>query len=54
MTDHYVTITGVFKDNNSGQIWLRVQSWGEQYYLNFSEFYNYNIGVPFGNLIFVE
>ena len=42
MTDHYVTITGVFIDNQSGRTWLRVQSWGEEWYLDFDEFYNYS------------
>ena len=42
MTDHYVTITGVFIDNQSGRTWLRVQSWGGEWYLDFDEFYNYS------------
>ncbi|HPG65160.1 MAG TPA: hypothetical protein PLE82_07465, partial [Saccharofermentans sp.] len=42
MTDHYVTITGVFIDNQSGRTWLRVQTWGSEYYLDFDEFYSYS------------
>ena len=42
MTDHFVTITGVFFDNQSGRTWLRVQTWGYEYYLDFDEFYSYS------------
>ena len=42
MTDHYVTITGAIKDYQSGQTWLRIQSWGEEYYLLYSDFVEYN------------
>ncbi|MBO7426229.1 MAG: hypothetical protein J6U23_11185 [Clostridiales bacterium] len=42
MTDHYVTITGVIFDRESGKEWLRIQSWGEQYYILFEDFCNYN------------
>ena len=39
---HYVTITGIIKDYESGQIWVRVQSWGDQYYFLHSDFVEYN------------
>jgi len=40
-TYHYVTITGMVKDNNSNRCWLKVQSWGKVYYIDLVEFYNY-------------
>lgn len=33
MTNHYVTVTGVIEDLNSGRVWLRVQTWGNAMYL---------------------
>ena len=39
---HYVTITGLINDNITNQIWLRVQSWGKIFYINYSEFVEYN------------
>lgn len=42
MTAHYVTITGIILDRESENEWLRVQSWGEQYYILFNDFCNYN------------
>ena len=41
MTNHYVTVTGMVKDNNSGRCWIKVQSWGRVYYIDLVEFYNY-------------
>ena len=42
MTDHYVTITGIVKDGESGNEWLRIQTWGEQYYILYNDFVEYN------------
>lgn len=46
MTYHYVTITGIVinsdaQDGND-RVFLRVQSWGGEYYINYSDFVNYN------------
>lgn len=39
---HYVTITGIVRDNVEDDVWLRVQSWGRTYYINFEDFVEYN------------
>lgn len=51
MTSHYVTITGVILDRESDNEWLRIQTWGEIYYLRLDEFYDYNQSLPYGTLI---
>lgn len=53
---HYVTITGIFIDEQANMRWLRVQSWGKEYYINFDEFYDYNTieAGRLGNIIVVE
>ncbi|MCR5802656.1 MAG: hypothetical protein K6G47_00200, partial [Clostridia bacterium] len=52
MTDHYVTITGLIQDNQSDTVWLRVQTWGEEYYLRLDDFYIYNQStLPYGTFI---
>ena len=43
MTYHYVTVTGVFYDNYSEETYLRVQSWGTEYYLKYEDFVEYNV-----------
>ncbi len=42
MTDHYVTITGVIHDNEVDRVWLRIQTWGKQYYILYDDFVDYN------------
>ncbi len=39
---HYVTITGVYKNTFTGKVCLKVQSWGESYYLDYDQFVDYN------------
>jgi hypothetical protein len=39
---HYMTITGVVKDLDTGKYYLRVQSWGKEYYLDFDNIYESN------------
>lgn len=56
---HYVTVTGIFIDKNAAEgedVFLRVQSWGDEYYINYSEFINFNDSYNFceGYLIFVN
>ena len=41
MTNHYVTITGMVKDNHTNRCWLKVQSWGKVYYIDLADFYSY-------------
>lgn len=54
MTNHYVTITGLIMDKENSNVWLRIQTWGEIYYLRLDEFYDYNQSLPYGTLIFFE
>ena len=47
---HYVTITGVLTDSNTGKTYLRIQTWGMERYIEYDDFYekcqNY-LGVDF-------
>jgi hypothetical protein len=56
VTGHYVTITGMFIDEQANRRWLRVQSWGEEYYIDFDEFFDYNTAElgRLGSIITVE
>ena len=38
---HYVTVTGIVKDEVASRIMLRISSWGKQYYLNYEEYRDY-------------
>lgn len=38
---HYVSVTGIIKDEITGQIMLRISSWGKQYYINYEEYRDY-------------
>lgn len=38
---HYVTVTGLIKDDISSRIMLRISSWGKQYYINYEEYRDY-------------
>ena len=38
---HYVTVTGLFKDEVTGKIMLRISSWGKQYFINYEEYRDY-------------
>ncbi len=52
---HYVTITGVYTNTQTGEVYLKVQSWGSSYYIDYSEFNDYNSGLlRSGRLIFVS
>jgi len=37
---HYVTVTGVLVDRNTGKVYLRIQSWGKMLYIDYDEFYD--------------
>ena len=57
MQFHYVTVTGIYINGITGDTSLRVQSWGEEYYIDYNEFYNYNKDSDItwsGDLIFVQ
>ncbi len=54
---HYVTVTGLIKDELTSQIMLRISSWGKQYYINYEEYRNYieYIGGTFtSSLVYVK
>lgn len=38
---HYVSVTGIIKDEITGQIMLQISSWGKQYYINYEEYRDY-------------
>jgi hypothetical protein len=38
---HYIMVTGIIKDDVTGQIMLRISSWGKQYYINYEEYRDY-------------
>ncbi|MFT4145142.1 MAG: hypothetical protein QM644_11865 [Mobilitalea sp.] len=38
---HYVTVTGIVKDDVAGRIMLRISSWGREYYINYEEYRDY-------------
>jgi hypothetical protein len=50
---HYVTVTGVIRDDIANQIMLCISSWGRQYYINYEEYWDYvdNIGGTFTSSI---
>lgn len=54
---HYVTVTGIIKDDIAGTIMLRISSWGKQYYINYEEYRNYieNTGGTFtSSLVYIK
>lgn len=38
---HYITVTGVIKDDVTNRIMLRISSWGKAYYINYEEYRDY-------------
>lgn len=53
VNSHYVTVTGVIKDDVTNRIMLRISSWGRQYYINYEEYWDYvdNVGGTFTSSI---
>lgn len=52
---HYVTITGVYTNTQIGKVFLKVQSWGKVYYIDYEELNEYNSGfLNSARLIFVS
>lgn len=41
VNSHYVTVTGIIKDDVAGRIMLRISSWGAMYYINYEEYRDY-------------
>lgn len=41
VNSHYVTVTGIIKDEIAGRIMLRISSWGKEYYINYEEYRDY-------------
>lgn len=41
INSHYVTVTGLIKDDVAQRIMLRISSWGKQYYINYEEYRDY-------------
>lgn len=41
ISGHYVTVTGLIKDDIAGTIMLKISSWGKQYYINYEEYRDY-------------
>lgn len=41
INSHYVTVTGLIKDDVTGRIMLRISSWGRKYYINYEEYWDY-------------
>lgn len=38
---HYITVTGLIRDDVANRIMLRISSWGKQYYINYEEYREY-------------
>lgn len=41
VNSHYVTVTGIVKDDYEGRIMLCISSWGEKYYIDYEEYRDY-------------
>lgn len=41
INSHYVTVTGLIKDDVTERIMLRISSWGKKYYINYEEYWDY-------------
>ena len=54
---HYVTVTGIIKDDVASRIMLRISSWGKQYYMNYEEYRDYienNSGTYTSSIVWVK
>ncbi len=54
---HYVTVTGLIKDELTGRIMLRISSWGSPYYINYEEYRDYveNVGGTYtSSLVYIK
>ena len=44
---HWLTITKLIIDSVSSKRWIKVQSWGEEYYIDLDEWLDNQYGSPF-------
>ncbi len=53
---HYITVTGLYHNGINNNTYLRVQSWGEEYYIDFNDFcrFNSNNITSEGYLVFID
>ena len=52
VNSHYVTVTGAYRDLQTRKIWLRISSWGEEYYIDYN---NYSTQIDiFTNILCVD
>lgn len=50
---HYMTITGIISDVQSGEYWYRVQTWGGECYVSFEELQKYSDSLGLGDTYFI-
>ena len=43
---HYFTATGIITDNNTGNTYIRISSWGKEYYISYDEYYEFLTDYP--------
>ncbi len=41
INSHFVTVTGIIRDDLASRYMLRISSWGKQYYINYEEYRHY-------------
>lgn len=53
---HYIVITGVIKEEN--EIYLKLSSWGKEYYINWKEYdeliHTHFLGTILGNILYIK
>jgi len=49
---HYVAITGVYINTFTGKTYLKIQSWGTSYYVDYEEFVDYNDHIGRSGMLF--
>ncbi|MBH1940075.1 hypothetical protein I5677_04090 [Mobilitalea sibirica] len=57
INSHYVTVTGIIKDEIDSTIMLCISSWGKKYYINYEEYRNYieeNSGTYTSSLVYIK
>jgi len=41
INSHFITVTGIIRDDIASRYMLRISSWGKQYYINYEEYRHY-------------
>lgn len=58
VTAHYVMITGIHKEQEGGEAFLEISSWGKKYYVNWEEYDNlihtHFLGTILGNIMYIR